>query len=92
MQNDLLITLALCSVVHSAVLNSAGGMGDGGLSPPEEGVAGQGAEGGNGHKAQVSTKQHAHTHARMHTTRGCTQLVCSPKYLSISSIFDESVI
>lgn len=48
------------SVLCSAILNSAGGMGDGGLSPPEEGVAGQDTEGGNGLKAQVRTPAKTH--------------------------------
>lgn len=40
-------------VAISAILNSAGGMGEGGLSTPEEGDTGEGAEGGIGHKTQV---------------------------------------
>lgn len=37
----------------SAILNSAGGMGKGGLATPEEGDTGDGVEGGTGQKTQV---------------------------------------
>lgn len=41
------------AITTSAILNSAGGMGEGGLSTPEEGDMGEGADGGIGHKTQV---------------------------------------
>lgn len=43
-----------CFIATSAILNSAGGMGEGGLSTPEEGDTGEGGDGGIGHKTQVN--------------------------------------
>ncbi|CAM9629433.1 unnamed protein product [Pylaiella littoralis] len=39
---------------RSAILNSAGGMGKGGLATPEEGDTGEGVEGGTGQKTQAA--------------------------------------